>query len=149
MFCASNGKIVFVIDSFFMTASSNTDEYILISALGAAAFAATRFDLRRVVDKKQKSCKVDQYAMYRYRCWQLNELNGWKAEFDPGVFDCIYPSIVFTSFTFNTFVSQMIMPAAPWPSAKFPKFPLFSQSFCVRCALALRSCWSCLPIRIG
>ena len=69
-----------------------------MSALGAAAFAATRFDLRRVVDKKQKSCKVDQYAMYRYRCWQLNELNGWKAEFDPGWFSfysCIYILSIF------------------------------------------------------
>ena len=47
--------------------------------------AAVRFDYRRIVDKKQKSCKAEHFAMIRYRMWtvQRDALASWQPQFDP------------------------------------------------------------------
>jgi hypothetical protein len=64
--------------------------FCVANGLGAAAAAqqplvsTVRFDARKV-DKKQKSCKPEHYALVRYRWWQLDAdaLDKFRPEFDP------------------------------------------------------------------
>jgi hypothetical protein len=69
--------------------------------VGSASVAAIRFDLRRVVDKKVKSCKPEHFAMLRYGLWTLQQdaLNQWQPNFEFGMFLCVLRTCLYASRT--------------------------------------------------